>query len=1063
MPQVLTNPAFWKAVGTYLLKAAVAAAISYGIGRLVGRRAKGALTGSSPLDLRVDPLAPHRVIYGERAVGGVLRFRHAQGTDNSYCYLIIVWAAHECEAITAFKADGVTVNFDSAGNAIGTFAGVMHVTHHLGAHDQAADSYFVSKLGGSGLWTADHRLQGRCYSAIELKYDQAKFPGGPPQFTAVVKGKKCYDWRDASQDVNNYSTWTWSENNAVCLADFLRGCPVLDGAGQLIRPYGIGCGEDQLPAGRWIAEANACDEEIPLAVGGTEKRYTCNGCFDVDTSPPLVLDMLAASMAGKIVPTGAEFIPYAGVWHAPDFTITEDMLRGEPMASNPLPRSDRLNTVKGTYINPAANWQSDDFPQVVLSGFIDEDGGELSKDLDLSFTNSPTMARRIAKIAALRTRQGLVTQWPCNLRAVPAMAGENVMVTSAEFAWTGKPFEVSEFVLSMQKGDDGGVGFAPDVLLQESDPSIFDWSTDEEGTVDAAPNTGSGDPRSVEVPTGLTLNAAGASDRTALPRIRVAIDPSTDPFVLQGGYHQFAYKKSTDSTWVVWSTIPGDDTIDFISDLKVGATYQVRARRRNVYRVWSPWCDPVSVVAPSGLSNYNTTLTNDTHGVACDAEGNALAGELGAGGRAFTDVLAWAGSTGLAPVAASPTDGQFAISVAVLSGTATYTKVDADTVRLDTLGSSSAVIRITVLLEGVLSIDCDFTVVKVTSGGAYWLASDAAAVNRTVLGAYTPATLNFSGWAKLLTGAPQPYAGRFLIETTADGSTWTTFSGSTADETTRAITVPAGIKAIRCRFYRAGGMTQLLDEETIPITSDGATGATGAQGPQGEQGTPGPAGSNGSTTYFHVAYADSADGTVNFNHGGGIYVGTYVDTNPADSSNPAAYTWRLFRGAQGPSGTNGIPGANGADGQTSYLHIKYSNDGGATFTASGGETPGDWLGVYVDFTAADSSNPADYTWKKIVGPTGPQGEPGTPGSSNKVATPVINFSPPSYSSSAISTTCSITCGTSGATIWYQKDGEAPRQYVGGFSLHKLIGIAAWAEKSDMVQSDSTYDMYEDNT
>ena len=45
-------------------------------------------------------------------------------------------------------------------------------------------------------------------------------------------------------------------------------------------------------------------------------------------------------------------------------------------------------------------------------------------------------------------------------------------------------------------------------------------------------------------------------------------------------------------------------------------------------------------------------------------------------------------------------------------------------------------------------------------------------------------------------------------------------------------------------------------------------------------------------------------------------------------------------GADGKDGTNGTDGSNGEDGKTSYLHIKYSNDGGVTFTGNNGEDPG---------------------------------------------------------------------------------------------------------------------------
>ncbi len=64
-------------------------------------------------------------------------------------------------------------------------------------------------------------------------------------------------------------------------------------------------------------------------------------------------------------------------------------------------------------------------------------------------------------------------------------------------------------------------------------------------------------------------------------------------------------------------------------------------------------------------------------------------------------------------------------------------------------------------------------------------------------------------------------------------------------------------------------------------------------------------------------------------------------------------------------GQQGIQGAKGEDGKTSYLHIKYSNDG-QTFTENNGETLGAYIGTLVDFTEADSLNFSDYTWKKFT-------------------------------------------------------------------------------------------------
>ena len=65
-----------------------------------------------------------------------------------------------------------------------------------------------------------------------------------------------------------------------------------------------------------------------------------------------------------------------------------------------------------------------------------------------------------------------------------------------------------------------------------------------------------------------------------------------------------------------------------------------------------------------------------------------------------------------------------------------------------------------------------------------------------------------------------------------------------------------------------------------------------------------------------------------------------------------------------------IQGPAGADGSTPYIHIKYSNDGGSHFTSNDGEDPGDYIGLYCDYIAADSSNVNDYTWHEWKGQDG---------------------------------------------------------------------------------------------
>lgn len=172
------------------------------------------------------------------------------------------------------------------------------------------------------------------------------------------------------------------------------------------------------------------------------------------------------------------------------------------------------------------------------------------------------------------------------------------------------------------------------------------------------------------------------------------------------------------------------------------------------------------------------------------------------------------------------------------------------------------------------------------------------------------------------------------------------------------------------------GLQGLQGEQGIPgpTGETGATGATGPQGPAGKDGT------NGKTSYFHIRYSPVENPTSSqMSEVPNTYIGTYVDYTELDSTDPSKYTWYRFKGLQGEQGTQGIPGTNGADGKTSYLHIKYSNDGGKTFTSNSGETVGDYIGQCTDFNRADPTTVGAYTWSKIKGETGAKGEKGDKG------------------------------------------------------------------------------------
>lgn len=154
----------------------------------------------------------------------------------------------------------------------------------------------------------------------------------------------------------------------------------------------------------------------------------------------------------------------------------------------------------------------------------------------------------------------------------------------------------------------------------------------------------------------------------------------------------------------------------------------------------------------------------------------------------------------------------------------------------------------------------------------------------------------------------------------------------------------------------------------------------------GPQGIPG-VGTDGKTTYLHIQYAPVQNPTsAQMSKTPDKYIGTYTDFSGVDSTDPTKYTWAKFegdQGAQGPKGANGIPGKDGKDGKTQYTHLAYANsaDGTKDFSVSDGNR--EYIGMYVDFVEADSTDPTKYTWSLIKGADGAQGVPGTPGTDGK--------------------------------------------------------------------------------
>mgnify|MGYP007101839294 FL=1 len=108
----------------------------------------------------------------------------------------------------------------------------------------------------------------------------------------------------------------------------------------------------------------------------------------------------------------------------------------------------------------------------------------------------------------------------------------------------------------------------------------------------------------------------------------------------------------------------------------------------------------------------------------------------------------------------------------------------------------------------------------------YWLDSSTTGVNRSTSGAYTPSSVTFTGKYKTCSQTAD-YPGRFIIEKSTDGTTYTEDYRSSSDESSITYTMTSGTKLVRATLYKSGGFTEILDSDIVKVLEDGNDGKDG--------------------------------------------------------------------------------------------------------------------------------------------------------------------------------------------------------------------------------------------
>lgn len=484
-----------------------------------------------------------------------------------------------------FTVVGTTVSYSSGGSPGSSYTSTgfqvayeirvltprVRVRSVLGTATQPAFAELVAESGGK--WTAAHQCKGIAAIYVRLEFDQDVFgQTGLPNISAVVRGKKVRDPRTGLT--------AWSDNSALCLADFVR-----DGV------YGMSATLAEVPDAELIEAANVCDQTVTISAGGaTQRRYTCNGAFSSEKPQREVLDHIAETMAGSVAWVQGRWLIRAGAWRAPTVTLTEsDLAGGAPVIQPWAARRDLVNRVIPTYAAADKAYVDVQAPAVTNATYVAHDGGlDLPTEVTYEFVTDGWRAQRLAKIELERARQAMIVQLSCNLRAYNLSPSDTVNLTLSRYGFAAKPFEVVSRSVSMET-------WTVDLILRETASGVWDWNFGEATAVDLTPNTTLPSPFTPPASiTGLTAASGSthlqlALDGTIVTRARLAWTQSADAMVVQGGRIEVQWRDASVDAWTEAPATTGDATGTYIGPLQDGRVILVRVRPVNSLRRAGAW------------------------------------------------------------------------------------------------------------------------------------------------------------------------------------------------------------------------------------------------------------------------------------------------------------------------------------------------------------------------------------------------------------------------------------------------------------------------------------------
>lgn len=438
---------------------------------------------------QVGGKVPQYFLVGTIGEPGKREYRNAWGNSgdvpNAYLTEVYSFGDLPITALSRLFVNGVVEPISATGHVTQGFpttgdkAGNLWVEFFDGTQT-TPNTYLTGKFGSDPdrPWSADMIGRGVPYITATALWKENLWTSFPA-FVGEFQGIPLYDPRQDStaggtgtQRWDDPATWAFSDNSAVIIYNIERGIYY---EGQHV--WGGRKSAAELPYAVWAAAMDACDEDVPLAAGGTEKRFRAGRRVNLNERPADVIKELLIGCNGRIshAADGTVYI-LIGVPAVADGAMTDaDVLATEPLGSIPFPNLDGIiNGAAATYREPSQAWEDKETAPYLRSDLeAEDDGRQQIEGLDLGTTFSGTQAQRILKAVieeGRRFRTHVVALPPefAQFRPLQVLAW-----TSDRFGYVAKLF----LITARTRDPWGKVIFG----LQEIDPTDHDWTaaTDE--------------------------------------------------------------------------------------------------------------------------------------------------------------------------------------------------------------------------------------------------------------------------------------------------------------------------------------------------------------------------------------------------------------------------------------------------------------------------------------------------------------------------------------------------------------------------------------------------------